>query len=443
MRQLLILAGGKGTRLKSVTGDIPKPLAKIGDIPILEHQVVHAAKYGFTEIIFLTSYRSELIEEHFGDGQSFGVSLKFLVDETPLGTAGAVLAVLDQLDPHFILLYGDAMHDVDLRRLSEFHLARPNSAATLLVHPNDHPQDSDLVEIDGNFLITHLHGYPHPENAFYRNLVNAGLYVLTRQALEAYRQAPTPLDFAKNLFPEMISQGAHLFGYPSREYIKDMGTPERLQKVNRDYRSGRIAAHNLSRPLPAVFLDRDGTLIRHHAFLNHPDQIELLEGAAQAIRAIHEAGYLAILVTNQPVIARGECTRELLDKIHGKMENLLAQEASTYLDAIYYCPHHPDSGFEGEVKEFKIPCECRKPAPGMILRAAEDLNIDLAHSWIIGDSIRDWETAATIPLTPLFVRSGEDNPDDFPKIPKTATFQNILHAVQSIPKWISNPHTAP
>ena len=111
---------------------------------------------------------------------------------------------------------------------------------------------------------------------------------------------------------------------------------------------------------------------------------------AEAIRHINSSGYLAIVITNQPVIARGEVTVPELDLIHNKMETLLGQEGA-YLDAIYFCPHHPDKGFEGEVPELKIDCNCRKPKPGMLLKAAEDFNIDLNQSWMVGDGKNDIE----------------------------------------------------
>ena len=115
---------------------------------------------------------------------------------------------------------------------------------------------------------------------------------------------------------------------------------------------------------------------------------ELIDGVAEAIRKINALGYLAIVVTNQPVIARGEVSFEELDEIHNKMETLLGKEGA-YLDAIYYCPHHPHKGYTGERPELKIECVCRKPNPGMLLRAADDFNIDLSKSWMVGDGEND------------------------------------------------------
>ena len=157
---------------------------------------------------------------------------------------------------------------------------------------------------------------------------------------------------------------------------------------------------------PAIFLDRDGTLNFDYGWLTSPEKIELLPGAAEAVRAINEASYLAVLVTNQPVIARGECTTEGLDAIHEKLKSLLAEKGAR-LDAIYYCPHHPDAGVAGERAEYKVRCDCRKPAPGMLQEAARDLKIDVSRSWMVGDSERDLGAAAAFGIPAVLVASDQ------------------------------------
>jgi D-glycero-D-manno-heptose 1,7-bisphosphate phosphatase len=179
-----------------------------------------------------------------------------------------------------------------------------------------------------------------------------------------------------------------MYCYDSPEYVKDMGTPERYEQVCRDFRTGVVAAKNLSNKQKAIFLDRDGTINKYVGFLRKIDEFELVPGAAEAIKLINESGYLAIVVTNQPVIARGEVTTSRLREIHNKMETMLGAEGA-YIDALYYCPHHPDKGFQGEVIELKIDCDCRKPKPGLLFRAAQDFNIDLDNSWMIGDGKND------------------------------------------------------
>lgn len=137
-----------------------------------------------------------------------------------------------------------------------------------------------------------------------------------------------------------------------------------------------------------MFLDRDGTINIYKGFLRKIEDFELIPGVAEAIKKINASGYLAIVVTNQPVIARGEVTWDELEEIHNKMETELGKFGA-YLDGIYFCPHHPHKGYEGEVPEFKIECSCRKPKPGMLLKASEDFNIDLSQSYMIGDGAHD------------------------------------------------------
>ena len=179
-----------------------------------------------------------------------------------------------------------------------------------------------------------------------------------------------------------------MFCYDSPEYVKDMGTPERLYAVEKDFKEGTVHGKNLVNKQRAVFIDRDGTINKYVGFLTDIEDFELIDGVTDAIKKINSSGYLAIVVTNQPVVARGEVSFSELDQIHNKMETLLGKEGA-YLDAIYYCPHHPHKGYEGEVEELKIDCECRKPKPGMLLKAAGDFNIDLTRSWMIGDGEND------------------------------------------------------
>lgn len=181
-----------------------------------------------------------------------------------------------------------------------------------------------------------------------------------------------------------LSGSGKMFCYDSPEYVKDMGTPDRFHQVEEDFKAGRVSAKNLSNRQKAVFLDRDGTINKYVGFLRNINDFELIDGVAEAIKKINASGYLAIVVTNQPVIARGEVTFQKLEEIHNKMETELGLQGA-YLDAIYYCPHHPHKGYEGEVPELKIECDCRKPKPGMLLKAASEYNIDLSQSYMIGD----------------------------------------------------------
>lgn len=195
------------------------------------------------------------------------------------------------------------------------------------------------------------------------------------------------VDLDRQLLKPLAGTGK-MFCYDSPEYVKDMGTPDRFHQVEDDFKVGRVSAKNLSNKQKAVFLDRDGTINKYVGFLRNINDFELIDGVAEAIKKINASGYLAIVVTNQPVIARGEVAFQELEEIHNKMETELGLQGA-YLDAIYYCPHHPHKGYEGEIPELKIECDCRKPKPGMLLKAAGDYNIDLSQSYMIGDGEND------------------------------------------------------
>lgn len=412
MRQVVILAGGKGTRLKERLGDLPKPLIDVCGTPLLEHQVLLAKRYRFERVLILVNHQAQQIVDFCNGRGNWGLAVECIDDQIPLGTAGAVLNVLDRLEDQFLVMYGDTMLEVDLKRFCERHELLSATGATLFLHPNDHPQDSDLVEMAESGAITQFHPYPHQTDRYYPNLVNAALYCLSKTALVPYRRdSQTELDFGKHLFPQMIRDGVLLRGYNSPEYIKDCGTPERIDKVRLDFSAGKIAQASLENKQTAVFLDRDGTLIEEVDQLKALEQVRLLEGVAAAIRRFNREGYKTCVVTNQPVIARGDCSLAELTQIHHKVETLLGREAA-YLDRIYYCPHHPDKGFAGERVSLKIVCQCRKPKTGMIEQAVLELNIDCAKSWLIGDTSTDLETARRAGLKSILVETGYAGLDD-------------------------------
>src|SRR5690348_11679891 len=289
--QLVIIAGGKGTRLTQRTADLPKCLVQIGHKPLIEHQILLASRHKITDILILTGFGAESIESYLGNGARWGVNIRYHRDSVPHGTAGAVIDAFDKLDDVFLVMYGDTMLNVDLFRMAAAHAQHPS--ATVFLHPNDHPQDSDLAELNASNEIVTFHPCPHPPGKYFANLVNAALYILSKELLRPwYGRRSTlsyPLDFAKHVFPDLIAKGAKLYGYVSREYIKDMGTPERLDRVRLDYLSGRVERGSLHIPAPAVFLDRDGTLNYERGWLNRPEQLRLIPQAGQAVRAINES----------------------------------------------------------------------------------------------------------------------------------------------------------
>ena len=404
--KVIIMAGGKGTRIASVKSDVPKPMIPICGKPILEWQIENLKACGLTDITLVIGYLGNVIQEYFGDGDKFGVTINYFVEDAPLGTAGALFK-MPELTEDFLLMCGDVILDVDFNRFIDFH-QKNNAWASLMAHPNGHPYDSSLLVTEilppqvpgGNPVDTHRvvkWMNKEDERLYYKNRVNAGIEIISpdllketmRNFVPRHPETPDKIDLDRDVIKPNIQSG-RVFAYDTPEYIKDMGTPDRFFEVEEDIKSGKVKARNLKNKQKAVFLDRDGTINKFVGFLTKPEQLELIPGVVEAIKKINKSGYLAIVVTNQPVIARGEVTWDELNEIHKKMETLLGKEGA-YIDGIYVCPHHPDKGFEGERPEYKIDCDCRKPKPGLLFQAAKVFNINLNESYMIGDSKLDEE----------------------------------------------------
>ena len=359
------MAGGKGTRIAAVRSDLPKPMIPVCGKPILEWQIENLKANGLTDIVLVIGHLGDAIKDYFEDGSRWNVKISYFIETQPLGTAGALFR-MPELKEDFLLMSGDVMLDVDFNRFIRFHKEH-NALASLTVHPNNHPFDSSLIvtetlpardggmPIHTNRVVKWMN--KEDERIYYRNLVNAGIEIIS---------------------PQLLNDARH--------------TPERLNEVENDLLSGKIAAHNLSVKQKAIFLDRDGTINKTSGFLTDVNDFQLIGGAAEAIKRINKSGYLAVVVTNQPVIARGECSFEQLQEIHNKMETLLGKEGA-FIDGLFLCPHHTDRGFEGERIEYKLDCECRKPKAGLFVQAQKALNVDLSQSYMVGDSEIDIKAA--------------------------------------------------
>ncbi len=428
----VLMAGGKGTRISSVVSDIPKPMIKIANKPVLEREIVCLRDQGFTDLILTVSHLAEVIIDYFGNGRKFGVGIEYFIEEQPLGNAGALLKLKDKLTEPFLLLSADVLFDIDFKRFIDFHKEK-GGLVTLFTHPNSHPFDSSLLIADEEKSVLKWLTKEETRPRWYQNRVNAGLHILDPAVLEMSGIDPktvgtvsngkiVKVDLDRQVLKPLCGTGK-MYCYDSPEYVKDMGTPERYEAVNRDFCRGIVQEKNLKNKQKAIFIDRDGTINKYVGFLRDIDCFELLPGVIEAVRKINASGYLAIAVTNQPVIARGEVGIPELREIHNKMETLLG-EGGAYLDGVYYCPHHPHRGFEGEVPELKIDCDCRKPKPGMLLKAAKDFNIDISQSWMIGDSENDVAAGKAAGCRAILIGDGDFGQD------LTAT--SLLEAVNMI-----------
>lgn len=427
----VIMAGGKGTRIASVTNDeIPKPMLKVGGKPILEHQIECLKRNGIKEIIIGIGHLGEVVSSYFGDGERLGVEIKYNKEDegNPLGTAGSLYYLKKQLTEDFIVVFGDVFFDVNFERMIRFHREH-GSIATLLTHPNLHPFDSDLVIVGEDDVVKAFDSKENDRSEYdHRNIVNSGIYIFSPKILKAIEK-PEKLGIEKDVIAKFVD-GGKVFSYHSTEYVKDMGTPERYKLVNEDYEKGIPKLRNLKNKQKCIFLDRDGTINEYRGIVSDKTELRLMNGAAEAIKMINASEYLCIVITNQPVVARGEATLEELDEIHARLETLLGKEGA-YIDDLFYCPHHPDKGFDGEVKELKIDCNCRKPKIGMIQEAEKRYNIDLDASFMMGDSWRDVKTGINAGMKTCLLKCGEPF-DESHLIKASLEANNLLNAVKLI-----------
>jgi D,D-heptose 1,7-bisphosphate phosphatase len=393
-------------------------MLSLGGKPILEWQLRCLRNNGLTDIIIVTGHLGHVIKEYIGDGSAFGVSVSYYTEEEPLGTAGALFKIIEDLGDDFVLVNGDIIFDIDFSRIIDFHLNH-QAWATLAVHPNSHPYDSALIISDSRDRVIRWLN-KEDTRGYYKNRVNSGVHILSRGLLSAASpREDKKVDLDREILKPLVEEG-NIFAYHTPEYIKDIGTPERYKLVSQDLEKGLVNRRNLSVKQRAVFLDRDGTINKFNGFVTKPEGFILIEGAAEAIMHINRLGYLAIVITNQPVIARGEASLEDLEMIHNKMETELGK-VGAYIDDIFFCPHHPDKGFPGERPEYKIDCDCRKPKPGLIFKAAEKYNIDLSQSFMVGDDKRDTEAGLAAGCRPVLL-----SPE--------SGFHNLACFVQTLPE---------
>ena len=421
---IVLLAGGFGTRLQSISIK-PKPLVKINNIPIIIDQLNTIKENGFNDVLILLHYQKDKIIDYVKKNKPSGMNIEFHIEAIPRGTAGAVFDVLPFLKRNFILIYSDIFFRVNLKRFLNFHI-KNKSDITPFVHPNDHPNDSDIVELDDG-VIKKLFKYPHPKNFYSNNLVMSGIFICSSQIFtQLANKDEDKLDMTKDLLiPSIKSNDYRIYGYKSTEYCKDMGTPKRLEEVKNDILKNKHNLSELHNPRTAIFFDRDGTILERCGYLVDINQIKFVTHLTESIKKINKNNDLALMVTNQPQLAQGKLTFQKLKKIHDYIEYKLGISGAI-IDDIYFCPHHPDKGFDGEVVELKVKCRCRKPNIKLIKDAIKNYNIALNKSWFIGDSWRDMELARRVGLRSIFIKTEDFFKSEDP-IPQADFYSDSFH----------------
>lgn len=427
--QAVILAGGRGIRLAPLIKNTPKSLVKIGEKPIIERQILLLKEYGIKEIWILLGYLGDQIREYLQNGKKWNVKIHYRQENKPLGTAGALKVLEGKIREDFLVLSGDVMLNFDVKRFINWH-KKKRGIASIVVHPNDHPFDSDLVEIDDKEQITALLNRPHPKRIIFRNLSIASVYIFSPKIFK-YIPENKKSDIEKDILPKVLKAKEKIYAYNTPEYIKDIGMPKRLKEVRNDYLSGKIKKLNLRNKRKAVFFDRDGVVSKEVDQLSRIEDFKIYNFSPKAIKAINNSDYLSIIITNQPMIAKGFLREDDLKEIHKKLETELGLKGAK-IDAIYYCPHHPERGFAGERSELKIKCKCRKPEIGLLLKAKKDFNIDFKKSYFIGDTTSDILAGKRAGCKTILVKTGYGGKDGLFSVKPDFLANNLFEAIDII-----------
>jgi D,D-heptose 1,7-bisphosphate phosphatase len=394
----LLLAGGLGTRLYPLTATVPKCLVPIAGRLLLDVWVDCLAEAGISEARINTHALAETVRTYIEQVHAQGrIHLFESHEPTLLGSAGTITANADLADDadQVVIVYADNFSDIDLRPLIAFH-CRHGDPLTMVLFRAPDPRACGIADLDGEGRIVSF--VEKPERPI-GDLANAGLYVVDAAA---YREIASmgAFDLGFEVLPRFVGR---MRGWVWGGYYLDIGTHEALERAQHEAAMIFPSPSPVSNgtPRPAVFLDRDGTLIEHVPYLADPGMVSLLPGAAEALKRLRRAGFVRVLVTNQSAIGRGMLAVNRLDEIHMEFNRQLALQGAT-IDGIYYCPDAPKSDDRTIVEN-----PDRKPGPGMLLRAAADLNLDLGASWMVGDLISDVLAGLNAGCKSILVQTGQ------------------------------------
>jgi D,D-heptose 1,7-bisphosphate phosphatase len=371
----VLLAGGLGTRLRPLTETIPKCLVPVAGRPLLDYWIEALADAGVRDVLVNTHHLRGQVRAYIDDvNRKRTLQIVETYEPALLGSAGTIHANRGWMDgaDDCLIVYADNFSSVDLADLLAYHRCHGDPMTMLLFRAPD-PRAAGIAELDAEGRVVSFVEKPRQPAG---DLANAGVYVVTA---EAYRQIAdmNAFDFGFDVLPRFVGR---MRGRIVQGYHRDIGTMEALTDAAR-VAYDRTARHEPGRP--AVFLDRDGTVIEHVHYLCNPEEVRLIPGVAEAIRRLQSRGYACVIVTNQSVVGRGMLTEEGLEGIHQVMHRQLA-EHGVALDGLYFCPTAPV-----QADPLTIEHPDRKPAAGMLLRAAGELQLDLSRSWMIGDSLSD------------------------------------------------------
>lgn len=374
VREAIVLAGGEATRLGEIAAAVPKCLQPVAGRPFIDYLLRELRRHGVRRVVLATGRLHDAVEQHVGDGAAFGLEVDYSLEPEPLGTAGAVALAARHLTGHAAYVCnGDSLLDCNLLALAGALNGAPDIRVAVALHRVPDTRRFGAVTIGADGLVTAFcektGGGP--------GLVNGGIYCARAAWLRELPPVPSSLE--RDVFPPLVAAGS-MAAVATEGLFIDIGLPESLADAQQVVQQWR---HR-----PCAFLDRDGVINVDTDYVHTPAEFRFMPGMPEAIRALNDAGWLAIVITNQAGIGRGYYTEADFAQFTAWIDERLA-EAGAHVDATYHCPHHPTAGVGDYLRE----CECRKPKPGMLLRAIDDWEPDTRRSFMLGDMPKDLAAA--------------------------------------------------
>ena len=383
IKQAIILAGGKGERLRSLTNTIPKPMVQVCDRPFFEYLIELLKENAIKEVVLLLGYLPEKITEYFGSGSKFGIKIKYSITGDPEEeeTGTRIKKAEKVLDDIFLLMYCDNYWPLNLKKLSEFHFNH-KTLTTVTVYTNKDGITKNNILVDNEGYVIKYDKSRKEKNL---NGVEIGFFIINKKVLKL--MPDYNFNFEKETLPLLVSK-KQLSGFLTDHRYYSISTPEKLAITEKFFQ-----------PKKVIFLDRDGVINKKPPkadYVKKWKEFEFLPGAIEGLKLLVENNYDIYLISNQPGVARGTMTEEDLVNIQNKTEEEL-QKNGIKIAGTYYCLHNWDDG-----------CECRKPKPGLLFRAASEHNLDLRKVIFIGDDKRDLQAGEAAGCKTILVKPGKN-----------------------------------
>ena len=385
--QAIILAGGLGTRLRSVVSDLPKCMAPVAGRPFLFYVINYLRSQGIEKFIFSLGYKHEIIEDYLKD-QFSTLQYECAVEEEPLGTGGAIqLACYKATEKNVVIANGDTLFKINGTELFSFHIEK-EAGCTLALKPMKHFDRYGVVELNEKNTVANF-----KEKQFYESgLINGGLYVLNVENFLS-KKFPAKFSFEKDYLEQYYREGK-IYGLVQDSYFIDIGIPEDYERVQKELKQPPLDLHKIDKSW-TLFLDRDGVFNEDKigSYIFHPGEYVFYKGVPETIKLFNEKFNRVIIATNQRGVGRNLMSLADLDAVHQKMLSAIKDKGGK-IDAIFYATSINNDD------------PIRKPNPGMALKAKDQFpEIDFSRSIMIGNNISDMEFGRNSGMYTIFLKT--------------------------------------